>query len=33
LRHAADVPRLLNLIGARTAQELNITSYAAALDL
>ena len=33
LRHAADVPRLLNLIGARTAQELNIASYGAALDL
>lgn len=33
LRHAADVPRLFNLAAARTAQELNVSSYAAALGL
>jgi uncharacterized protein len=33
LRHAADVPRLVNLVGTRTAQELNVASYAAALDM
>lgn len=33
LRHASDVPRLVRLLGARTAREFNVASYAEALDL